>query len=124
MMKGSQDVFGRFQSRLSDLQHEEFWIMLLKRSNDVLAEVCISKGGLTGTVVDPKIVFGRALAMRAAAMVLVHNHPSGNPQPSASDRELTRSLCRAGLLLDLPILDHVIVAGDGYVSFADEGWLN
>jgi DNA repair protein RadC len=123
-MKGSQDVFGRFQSRLSDLQHEEFWIMLLKRSNDVLAEVCISKGGLTGTVVDPKIVFGRALAMRAAAMVLVHNHPSGNPQPSASDRELTRSLCRAGLLLDLPILDHVIVAGDGYVSFADEGWLN
>ncbi len=98
--------------------------MLLKRSNDVLAEVCISKGGLTGTVVDPKIVFGRALAMRAAAMVLVHNHPSGNPRPSASDRELTRSLCRAGLLLDLPILDHVIVAGDGYVSFADEGWLN
>lgn len=124
MMKGSQDVFGRFQSRLSDLQHEEFWIMLLKRSNDVLAEVCISKGGLTGTVVDPKIVFGRALAMRAAAMVLVHNHPSGNPRPSASDRELTRSLCRAGLLLDLPILDHVIVAGDAYVSFADEGWLN
>ena len=124
MMKGSQDVFGRFQSRLSDLQHEEFWIMLLKRSNDVLAEVCISKGGLTGTVVDPKIVFGRALAMRAAAMVLVHNHPSGNPRPSASDRELTRCLCRAGLLLDLPILDHVIVAGDGYVSFADEGWLN
>jgi DNA repair protein RadC len=124
MMKGSQDVFGRFQSRLSDLQHEEFWIMLLKRSNDVLAEVCISKGGLTGTVVDPKSVFGRALAMRAAAMVLVHNHPSGNPRPSASDRELTRSLCRAGLLLDLPILDHVIVAGDGYVSFADEGWLN
>ena len=110
-------------SRLGDLQHEEFWVVLLKRSNHVLAELCISRGGLTGTVVDPKVVFGRALAMRAAAMVLVHNHPSGNPKPSAADRSLTSTLCKAGEFLDLPVLDHVIVGGDAFVSFADQGWL-
>jgi DNA repair protein RadC len=119
----SQEVYLRFASRLSDLQHEEFWVLLLRRSNRVLAEVCISKGGLTGTVVDPKMVFGRALAMRAAALVLVHNHPSGNPQPSDADRRLTSDLCKAGTYLDLPVLDHVIVAGGGFVSFADQGWL-
>ena len=119
----SRDVYLHFASRLSDLQHEEFWILLLRRSNHVLAEVCISRGGLTGTVVDPKLVFGRALALRAAAMVLVHNHPSGNPNPSASDRELTKNLCQAGAYLDLPVLDHVVVAGDAFVSFVDEGWL-
>ena len=113
----------RFAKRLADLQHEEFWIVLLRRSNHVLAEMCISRGGLTGTVVDPKLVFGRALAMRAAALVLVHNHPSGNAMPSESDRSLTSNLCRAGTFLDLPVLDHVIVAGDSFVSFADEGWL-
>lgn len=89
-----------------------------------MAEVCISRGGLAGTVVDPKLVFGRALAMRAAAMVVVHNHPSGNPQPSEADRQLTKQLCQAGNFLDLPVLDHLVVAGDAYVSFADEGWLS
>ena len=63
------------------------------------------------------------VALRAAAMVLVHNHPSGNPNPSASDRELTKNLCQAGAYLDLPVLDHVVVAGDAFVSFVDEGWL-
>lgn len=119
----SRDVFVRFSWRLQDLQHEEFWILLLRRSNHVLAELCISRGGLTGTVVDPKLVFGRALAMRAAAMVLVHNHPSGNPQPSDADRKLTDQLCLAGKFLDLPVLDHVVVGGDAFVSFADQGWL-
>ena len=122
-IKSSRDVHVRFRARLCDLQHEEFWVLLLRRSNHVLAEVCISRGGLTGTVVDPKIVFGRALAMRAAAPVLVHNHPSGNPNPSQADRSLTRNLSKAGELLDLTVLDHVIVAGDGFVSFADQGWL-
>ena len=98
-------------------------MLLLRRSNHVLAEICISRGGLTGTVVDPKLVFGRALAMRAAALVLVHNHPSGNPQPSDADRRLTSTLCEAGKHLDLPVLDHVIVAGKAFVSFADQGWL-
>ena len=123
-VKSSEDVYARFSARLSDLQHEEFWVVLLRRSNHVMAEVCISRGGLAGTVVDPKLVFGRALAMRAAAMVVMHNHPSGNPQPSEADRQLTKQLCQAGNFLDLPVLDHLVVAGDAYVSFADEGWLS
>lgn len=119
----SQDVHRRFVDRLSDLQHEEFWAVMLRRSNQVMAEVCISKGGLTGTVADPKIIFGRALAMRAAALVVVHNHPSGNAVPSEADRRLTRQLASAGECLDLPLLDHIIIAGGQYVSFADQGWL-
>jgi DNA repair protein RadC len=117
----SRDVFLRFVDRLSDLPHEEFWILLLRRSNHVLAEIKISSGGLAGTVADPKIIFGRALALRAAAIVLIHNHPSGNPKPSSSDKSLTNNMREAGKFLDLPVLDHIIVAGKQYVSFADEG---
>lgn len=119
----SKDVFNRFSDRLSDLQHEEFWILLLKRSNHVLAEIKISSGGLSGTVADPKLIFGRALALRASAIVLVHNHPSGNCKPSVSDRTLTRNLCKAGGFLDLPVVDHIIIADKDFVSFADEGFL-
>jgi DNA repair protein RadC len=119
----SRDVFNRFSDRLSDLQHEEFWILLLKRSNHVLAEIKISSGGLSGTVADPKLIFGRALALRASAIVLVHNHPSGNCKPSVSDRTLTRNLCKAGGFLDLPVVDHIIIADKDFVSFADEGFL-
>ena len=117
----SRDVFLRFVDRLSDLPHEEFWILLLRRSNHVLAEIKISSGGLAGTVADPKIIFGRALALRAAAIVLIHNHPSGNPKPSISDKSLTNNMREAGKFLDLPVLDHIIVAGKQYVSFADQG---
>jgi DNA repair protein RadC len=117
----SRDVFLRFVDRLSDLPHEEFWILLLRRSNHVLAEIKISSGGLAGTVADPKIIFGRALALRAAAIVLIHNHPSGNPKPSTSDKSLTNNMREAGKFLDLPVLDHIIVAGKQYVSFVDEG---
>jgi len=117
----SRDVFLRFVDRLSDLPHEEFWILLLRRSNHVLAEIKISSGGLAGTVADPKMIFGRALALRAAAIVLIHNHPSGNPKPSTSDKSLTNNMREAGKFLDLPVLDHIIVAGKQYVSFADEG---
>ena len=117
----SRDVFLRFVDRLSDLPHEEFWILLLRRSNHVLAEIKISSGGVSGTVADPKIIFGRALALRASAIVLIHNHPSGNPKPSSTDKLLTNNMREAGIFLDLPVLDHIIVAGKQYVSFADEG---
>jgi DNA repair protein RadC len=86
-------------------------------------ELKISSGGLSGTVADPKIIFGKALALRASAMVLVHNHPSGNNTPSQSDINLTQNLKEAGKFLDLPILDHIIVAGNRYYSFADSGRL-
>tara|TARA_Y100001954_G_C15780629_1_gene589602 strand:- start:1016 stop:1327 length:312 start_codon:yes stop_codon:yes gene_type:complete len=92
-----------------------------KRSNEVLAELRISKGGLTGTVADPKIIFSIALALGAAALVLLHNHPSGNPKPSQSDINLTKNLVEAGKFLDLPVLDHIIIAGKSFSSFTDSG---
>jgi DNA repair protein RadC len=122
-IRSSKDVFNRFAVRLSDLGHEEFWLVLLRRSNEVLTEVMISKGGLTGTVADPKIIFAKALAMRAAGLIAVHNHPSGNVRPSRSDRELTKNLQWAGKMLDCPLLDHLIVSRNRYFSFADEGEL-
>ncbi|MGB1123107.1 MAG: JAB domain-containing protein, partial [Flavobacteriales bacterium] len=98
-IRSSCDVFKRFSIRLSDLGHEEFWLVLLRRSNAVMAEVMVSKGGLTGTVADPKLIFSKALAMRAAGIIAVHNHPSGNVRPSRSDRELTKNLQWAGKML-------------------------
>lgn len=121
LVRSSRDVFVRFRERLADLGHEEFWVLALRRSNVVMTEMMISRGGLTGTVADPKIIFGKALALRAAALVVVHNHPSGNPKPSEADRRLTDNLKQAGAFLDLPILDHVIVAREQYFSFADDG---
>lgn len=122
-IRSSRDAYNRFSVRLSDLGHEEFWLVLLRRSNEVLAEVMISKGGLTGTVADPKIIFSKALAMRAAGLIAVHNHPSGNIRPSRADRELTKNLHWAGKMLDCPLLDHLIVSRNRYFSFADEGEL-
>jgi len=122
-IRSSGDVFKRFSIRLSDLGHEEFWLVLLRRSNAVIAEVMVSKGGLTGTVADPKLIFSKALAMRAAGIIAVHNHPSGNVRPSRSDRELTKNLQWAGKMLDCPLLDHLIVSRNRYFSFADEGEL-
>lgn len=122
-ISSSRDIYNRFVDRLGDLGHEEFWVLLLKRSNEVLADLKISTGGLTGTVADPKIIFGKALALRAAAMVLIHNHPSGNPNPSSCDKNLTNNLVEAGKFLDLPVLDHIIIAGKRYHSFADSGLL-
>jgi len=122
-IRTSGDVHRRFRERLADLGHEEFWVVALRRSNQILTEIMISRGGLTGTIADPKIIFGKALALRAAAIILVHNHPSGVARPSAADRRLTENMKKAGEFLDLPVLDHVIVARERYFSFADEGAL-
>ena len=115
----SEDIVRRFRSRLIDRSEEEFWVLALNRANGALADLRISIGGQSGTVVDPKVVFSKALVVRASALVLVHNHPSGNPRPSESDKRLTRSLVEAGRALDLPVLDHVIIAGMRHFSFAD-----
>jgi DNA repair protein RadC len=123
IIRSSKDVYDRFALKLADLAHEEFWLLLLRRSNAVMSEVMISRGGLTGTVADPKVIFSKALAMRAAGIVAIHNHPSGSSNPSRADRELTKNLQWAGKMLDCPLLDHLIVAGDDYFSFADAGEL-
>jgi len=102
---------------------EEFKIILLSRANRVLGIVPISVGGTAGTIADPKIIFVTALKCNAASLVLCHNHPSGNLRPSHADIELTRKLKSAGEFLDLPVLDHIILSKDGYLSFADEGMM-
>ena len=115
----AEEIVMRFRSRLIDLDVEEFWALALSRANAPIADLLISRGGQSGTVVDPKVVFRKALSVRAAAVVLIHNHPSGNPNPSAADRRLTDDLSAVGKSMDLPVLDHIIIAGMGHFSFAD-----
>ena len=119
----SRDIYQPIRPHLMDLPHEEFWVILLNRANVVMRKTAISRGGVAGTVADPKMIFKEALEQLASGIILVHNHPSGNRNPSAADIQLTKKLKEAGGLLDLPILDHLIFADQGYYSFADEGML-
>jgi DNA repair protein RadC len=119
----SQDAYEILYPYLSDLDHEQFYVILLKRNNSVIDTVRISQGGVTGTVVDAKIIFKTALEKLATSIVLAHNHPSGNLKPSTADIRLTDQLVQAGKLLDILVIDHVIVAGERYFSFADESML-
>lgn len=122
-IESSRDVFEYFIQSLGDLAHEEFWLMNLNRNNQVLSLRKISEGGWHSTIVDPKKVFARALEEKASAIIVAHNHPSGNLQPSQEDRKITQKLRRCGIDLELPVLDHLIIASHGYFSFADEGML-
>lgn len=117
----SSDVYEEMQPYLADKTHEEFWILLLSRSNKVLRPIQVSIGGMSGTIADPKVIFKHALENSASSLILVHNHPSGNLNPSQADKDLTRQLQQGGKLLDIPILDHLIFTDRGYFSFADEG---
>ena len=117
----SIDAYHVIASQFQDLNHEEFWILLLNRANKVLSKHLISKGGQAGTIADPKIIFNIALENHAAAIILAHNHPSGNLRPSHADLELTKKLRSAGQFLDMPVLDHLIITDQGFLSFADEG---
>jgi len=119
----SRDIYNLVRPNLMDLPHEEFWVILLNRANVVMRKVAISQGGVAGTVADPKMIFKEALEQLASSIILVHNHPSGNRQPSAADLALTKKLRQAGDFLDLPVLDHLIYTDRGYYSFADEGVL-
>lgn len=120
-IKGSKDAYQIMRRHLIDLNHEEFWIVLLAQSGKVIAKELISKGGLTGTVADPKIIFNVALQHNAVSIVMAHNHPSGNLKPSQLDIDLTKKNANAGRMLDINVLDHIIVTNDGFYSFADEG---
>ena len=119
----SRDAYEEIKPHLLDKQHEEFWILLLNRANEVIRPVQISSGGVSGTVADPKLIFKHAIEQLASALILVHNHPSGNLAASQADRDLTKKLKEAGRLLDIPILDHLIFTDQSYLSFADEGIL-
>lgn len=122
-VKSSQDAFALLVPLLADLDHEEFWVLFLNKQNKVLCEFQMSKGGVDGTVVDPKILFRKALDQKAVSMVLAHNHPSGSLHPSGADIALTRKLVEGGSVLGIQILDHLILADNAYYSFADEGKL-
>lgn len=119
----SKDAYNLMRRHLVDLNHEEFWVILLGRSSKVLGKELISKGGLSGTVADPKIIFHIALQHQASGIILIHNHPSGNLKPSQLDISLTKRLAEAGRLLDIQIFDHLIIGDTGYYSFGDESLL-
>ena len=119
-VKSSRDAYNSISPLLSDLPHEEFWVIYLNRNNEILKQENISKGGVSGTIADSKIIFKRAIEALASAMILCHNHPSGNLNPSNADIQLTKKLKEAGSMLDIPVLDHLIIGEKDYFSFADE----
>ncbi len=120
---GSSDVNELFQEELGPLNYEEFHILLLNQANCILKRQLISKGGISSSIADPKVIFEVALNAKASSIILVHNHPSGNLKPSRQDILLTSKLKSAGQVLDLPVIDHVIIVEAGYFSFADDGIL-
>ena len=119
----SKDAFELLKGDFMDLPHEEFWVLLVNRANRVVKKKRVSEGGVSGTVADPKIIFKLALEELATGVIVAHNHPSGNLTASQSDIDLTKKLKEAGKFLEIQVLDHLIVAGQKYYSFADEGVL-
>lgn len=117
----SSSVSRIFSPMMRNLAHEECWVLFLNRANKVIAKEKISVGGISGAILDPRLIIRKAVDKLASAIILVHNHPSGNPYPSEMDRKQTRALRDAAGLLDIALLDHVIIAGDRYYSFSDEG---
>lgn len=117
----SKAVFEVMQPIIGELSHEEFWVLFLNNSNKILFKSQLSKGGMTGTIVDVRMVFKIALEQNATSIILTHNHPSGKLVPSDADIQITKKIKNAGQQLDIPVLDHIIIAERGYYSFADEG---
>jgi DNA repair protein RadC len=117
----SKAVFEIMQPIIGDLLHEEFWVLYLNNANKVIHKAQLSKGGITGTIVDVRLIFKLALEHNATAIILSHNHPSGKLVASDADREITKKLTFAGEQLDIKVLDHIIITEKGYLSFQDEG---
>ena len=120
-VKSSETVFNLFHPLLGDLDHEEFWLLMLNRANRILGRFKVSQGGLAGTVIDTRIILKKALDNLASSIIVCHNHPSGNKQPSDADVKITEKLKKAAEMLEIKLLDHVIIADKSYFSFADEG---
>jgi len=119
----SRNVFERFHPYMQDLLHEEFWVVYMNRANKIVDEYRISEGGTSGTVVDVKKVIKRALEKNSSTIILCHNHPSGNIQPSKSDAQVTQKLKQAAQFMEMQLLDHLVIGQGKYFSFADEGEL-
>lgn len=123
-IRSPRDVFEYLHLRMRDLVQEEFHVLLLTTQHEVLRDVVVARGVLDGALVHPREVFRPAIADAAAAVVLAHNHPSGDPTPSPEDRAVTRQLVAAGRLVDIDVLDHVVIGDGRYVSFRERGWLD
>ena len=123
-IRSSAEAYHELQARMVDLPHEQFWLLFLDRGCRMLGSAfMLSEGGMHGTVADPKLVFKHAIDRRSSSIVLAHNHPSGQLRPSEEDIQLTRKLVEGGRLLDIVVQDHLIIAANGYFSFADQGML-
>jgi DNA repair protein RadC len=120
-IKNSQDAFEILRSVIGDKPYEEFWIILMNRANKIIRKCCISEGGVSGTVVDPKKIFKIAIDNHASSIVLGHNHPSGTITPSEADIQITKKIRDAGIMLDIDVIDHLIIGDDRFYSFADNG---
>jgi DNA repair protein RadC len=119
----SQDSFDALEASYRDLEVEEFWILYLNRANKVIGKFRVGIGGVTGVIVDTKIIYRKAINLMATGLILSHNHPSGNLKPSQQDIMVTNKLKEAGKHFDINVYDHIIVAGSQYFSFADEGMI-
>jgi len=120
----SNDVYEIFNSILGDLPYEEFWVVFLNRSNSIIDKQKISQGGVSGTIIDVRLIMKHAIEKLASGIILCHNHPSGNLNPSKSDIDITKKLSDAGKIMEISVLDHVIVTDGHYYSFADEGTMS
>lgn len=122
-IKSSKDIYNIMSPVFEYLPHEEFWIVGLSRSNKIIFKKQISIGGVSGTIADIRLIFKPAIEKLASALIITHNHPSGNLKPSSEDIKLTNKLIETGKIMDIPILDHLIITDDSYYSFADEGMI-
>lgn len=120
-ISGAKDVYEAMKPDLLDLLHEEFWILLLNRANEIIQKVRISTGGITGTVTDTRLIFKLAVEHLASAVILIHNHPSGQLVASTADKQLTKQIKEAGNIMEITVLDHVIFTDHGYLSFVESG---
>ncbi|MCW3085876.1 MAG: hypothetical protein JWP12_3242 [Bacteroidetes bacterium] len=117
----SKDAYGIMKPIMQDLPHEEFWLLMLNRANKLIKKELVSRGGVSGTVVDTKIIFKTAIEQYASSIIICHNHPSGNLRPSDADIRITKNIKEAGKIMEITLVDHLIITDSGYYSFADEG---
>ncbi|HUS86163.1 MAG TPA: DNA repair protein RadC [Bacteroidales bacterium] len=122
-IRSSADVFNIFSPLLADISHEEFWILYLNRSNRIISRLKISQGGISGTITDIRIIMKKGLELLASSIIVSHNHPSGNKEPSEADISITKKIKEGAAFFDISLLDHLIVTDNGYYSFADNGLL-
>ncbi len=122
-ISNSKDAYQFLAQYMAELVHEEFWVLYLNRANKVISKELLSSGGISGTIVDIRILLKRCVELLSSSVVLLHNHPSGNLHPSEEDKKLTKKIREACLQLDIQVIDHIIITYKGYFSFADEGLL-